>query len=103
MGHENEKLVKITVQNMPVPVLPQVLHLVLDTATRGTLSYYYLRSNDEPDAGIPFNNANPTKPPVGLFIVTPGDGKPVDVKAGTYYGWKRVISTNAKTTLVRLS
>ncbi len=28
-----------------------------------------------------------SSPPSGV-TVTPGDGKPVSVKAGTYYGWK---------------
>ncbi|MBJ8437073.1 TonB-dependent siderophore receptor [Acinetobacter lactucae] len=87
MGHENEKAGQSNGAEYARAGIASSLAFGLDTATRGTLSYYYLRSNDEPDAGIPFNNANPTTPPPGV-TVTPGDGKPVDVKAGTYYGWK---------------
>ncbi|CAI3135369.1 putative TonB-dependent receptor BfrD [Acinetobacter calcoaceticus] len=87
MGHENEKAGANNGAEYARAGIASSLAFGLDTATRGTLSYYYLRSNDEPDAGIPFNNANPTTPPAGV-TVTPGNGKPVDVKAGTYYGWK---------------
>ncbi|WP_171430373.1 TonB-dependent receptor [Acinetobacter lactucae] len=87
MGHENEKAGQSKGAEYARAGIASSLAFGLGTATRGTLSYYYLRSNDEPDAGIPFNNANPTTPPPGV-TVTPGDGKPVDVKAGTYYGWK---------------
>ena len=51
----------------------------LDTATRGTLSYYYLKTDDTPDAGVPYNNPN---------NYAAGSGKPIDVKQGIYYGWK---------------
>ncbi|WP_151716836.1 TonB-dependent siderophore receptor [Acinetobacter sp. TUM15071] len=51
----------------------------LDTATRATLSYYYLKTDDTPDAGIPYNNPN---------NYAAGSGKPIDVKKGIYYGWK---------------
>ncbi|CAI3149795.1 MULTISPECIES: TonB-dependent receptor [Acinetobacter] len=87
MGHENEKAGQSNGAEYARAGIASSLAFGLDTATRGTLSYYYLRSNDEPDAGIPFNNANPATPPAGV-TVTPGNGKPVDVKAGTYYGWK---------------
>ncbi|MDN3637213.1 hypothetical protein QWY82_00175 [Simiduia curdlanivorans] len=43
------------------------------------MSYYYLKTNDEPDSGIPYQYDTIKK-------VTAG--KPVDVKQGTYYGWK---------------
>ena len=51
----------------------------LDTATRATLSYYYLKTDDTPDAGVPYNNPN---------NFAAGSGKPIDVKKGIYYGWK---------------
>lgn len=73
MGHENEKAGANNGAEYARAGIASSLAFGLDTATRGTLSYYYLRSNDEPDAGIPFL-------PVG--------GKPIDVKQGTYYGWK---------------
>ncbi|MBJ9904820.1 TonB-dependent receptor, partial [Acinetobacter bereziniae] len=49
----------------------------LDTATRATLSYYYLKSDDTPDSGVPYNYDASKKATVG---------KPVDVKQGIYYG-----------------
>ena len=73
MGHENEKASSNNGAEYARAGIASSLAFGLDTATRGTISYYYLRSNDEPDAGIPFL-------PVG--------GKPIDVKQGTYYGWK---------------
>ncbi|WP_336010579.1 TonB-dependent siderophore receptor [Acinetobacter calcoaceticus] len=73
MGHENEKAGQSNGAEYARAGIASSLAFGLDTATRGTLSYYYLRSNDEPDAGIPFL-------PVG--------GKPIDVKQGAYYGWK---------------
>lgn len=50
----------------------------LDTDTRATLSYYYLKSDDTPDSGVPYGNPNNYKQ---------GSGKPIDVKQGIYYGW----------------
>lgn len=86
MGHENEKAGQSNGAEYARAGIASSLAFGLDTATRGTLSYYYLRSNDEPDAGIPFNNPNiPDYAPAGA---EKGDGKPVNVKAGTYYGWK---------------
>ncbi|WP_457969384.1 TonB-dependent receptor [Acinetobacter calcoaceticus] len=86
MGHENDKAGQSNGAEYARAGIASSLAFGLDTATRGTLSYYYLRSNDEPDAGIPFNNANiPDYAPAGA---EKGDGKPVNVKAGTYYGWK---------------
>ncbi|WP_224973945.1 TonB-dependent receptor [Acinetobacter oleivorans] len=73
MGHENEKAGANNGAEYARAGIASSLAFGLGSATRGTLSYYYLRSNDEPDAGIPFL-------PVG--------GKPIDVKQGTYYGWK---------------
>ena len=87
MGHENEKAGQSDGAEYARAGIATSLAFGLGSDTRGSVGYYYLRSNDEPDAGIPFNNATPTTPPPGV-TVTPGDGKPVSVKAGTYYGWK---------------
>lgn len=73
MGHENEKAGQKDGAEFARAGIASSLAFGLDSATRATLSHYYLRSNDEPDSGIPFL-------PVG--------GKPFDVKQGTYYGWK---------------
>ena len=87
MGHENEKAGQSDGAEFARAGIATSLAFGLGSDTRGSVGYYYLRSNDEPDAGIPFNNAKPTTPPPGV-TVNPGDGKPVSVKAGTYYGWK---------------
>ncbi len=87
MGHENEKAGQSDGAEYARAGIATSLAFGLGSDTRGSVGYYYLRSNDEPDAGIPFNNATPTTPPSGV-TVAPGDGKPVSVKAGTYYGWK---------------
>lgn len=86
MGHENDKAGQNDgAEYARVGIAPSIT-LGLGSPNRATLSYYYLRSNDEPDAGIPFNNSNiPSNAPAGAVK---GDGKPVDVKQGTYYGWK---------------
>lgn len=73
MGHQNDKPGSIDgAEYNRVGIAPS-LAWGLGTATRGTLSYYYLQSYDEPDSGIPFSTAG---------------GKPIYVKQGTYYGWK---------------
>ncbi|MDX8239089.1 TonB-dependent receptor [Acinetobacter pittii] len=86
MGHENEKAGQNDgAEYARVGIAPSI-SLGLGSPNRATLSYYFLKSNDEPDAGIPFNNPNiPTNAPVGT---EKGDGKPIGVKQGTYYGWK---------------
>lgn len=73
MGHQNDKPGETNgAEYNRVGIAPS-LTWGLGTATRGTVSYYFLKSNDEPDAGIPFPTAG---------------GKPISVKQGTYYGWK---------------
>ena len=48
-----------------------------DSDTRATLSYYYLKTDDTPDSGIPYNN------PTGKFKTgLNGKVKPIDVKQG---------------------
>ncbi|WP_151752862.1 TonB-dependent receptor [Acinetobacter soli] len=73
MGHQNEKPGQSNGAEYNRVGLAPSIAWGLGTATRGLLSYYYLQSYDEPDAGIPF-------PTTG--------GKPISVKQGTYYGWK---------------
>lgn len=42
------------------------------------MSYYYLQTDDKPDSGIPYWDSSLGK----------AQGKPAEVKQGTYYGWK---------------
>ncbi|MEN4983353.1 TonB-dependent siderophore receptor [Acinetobacter modestus] len=79
MGHQNEKAGQHDGTEYKRAGIAPSITFGLDTATRGTLSYYYLKTNDEPDSGIPYQYDTIKK-------VTAG--KPVDVKQGTYYGWK---------------
>ncbi|MFV5369991.1 TonB-dependent siderophore receptor [Acinetobacter junii] len=86
MGHENEKPGQSNgAEYSRVGIAPSLV-LGLGSPNRATLSYYFLKSNDEPDSGVPFNNSNvPASAPTGSVK---GDGKPIDVKQGAYYGWK---------------
>lgn len=73
MGHQNDKPGQNNgAEYNRVGIAPSIAW-GLGSATRGNLSYYFLKSNDEPDTGIPF-------PTTG--------GQPISVKQGTYYGWK---------------
>ena len=89
MGHKNEKAGQADgTEYARVGIAPSIT-FGLDTPTRATLSYYYLKSDDTPDSGVPYNNpfsknADPTKD----FTHLNGNGKPIDVKQGVYYGWK---------------
>lgn len=83
MGHENEKPGQHNgAEYARVGIAPS-LAFGLGTENRATLSYYFIKSNDEPDSGIPFNN--PNNPPPGSIKA---DGRPANVKQGSYYGWK---------------
>ncbi|WP_288408550.1 TonB-dependent receptor [Acinetobacter soli] len=73
MGHQNEKPGQSNGAEYNRVGLAPSIAWGLGTATRGLLSYYYLQSYDEPDAGIPFLNAG---------------GKPYQAQQGIYYGWK---------------
>ncbi|MCO8072657.1 TonB-dependent siderophore receptor [Acinetobacter lwoffii] len=85
MGHQNEKAgQKDGAEYKRAGIAPSI-SFGLDTPTRGTLSYYYLKTDDTPDSGIPYNNPFAlTNANVGLN----GNGKPIDIKQGQYYGWK---------------
>ena len=78
MGHHNEKAgQKDGAEYARVGIAPSIT-FGLDSDTRATLSYYYLKSDDTPDSGVPYwNSSNNT-----------ATGKPLNVKQGIYYGWK---------------
>lgn len=77
MGHHNNKAgQKDGAEYARVGIAPSIT-FGLDTATRATLSYYYLESDDTPDSGVPYwNSSNNT-----------ATGKPLNAKQGIYYGW----------------
>lgn len=79
MGHQNEKAGQHDGAEYKRAGIAPSISFGLDSATRGTLSYYYLKTNDEPDSGIPYQYDTTKKATAG---------KPVDVKQGIYYGWK---------------
>ncbi|OTG64713.1 TonB-dependent receptor [Acinetobacter silvestris] len=77
MGHHNEKAgQKDGAEYKRAGIAPSIT-FGLDTPTRATLSYYYLKSDDTPDSGVPY--WNPTD--------KTATGKPLDAKQGIYYGW----------------
>ncbi|MFW1753180.1 TonB-dependent receptor [Acinetobacter wanghuae] len=79
MGHTNEKAgQKDGAEYKRAGIAPSIT-FGLDTPTRATLSYYYLKSDDTPDAGVPYKYDTSK---------AASAGKPVDVKQGIYYGWK---------------
>lgn len=85
MGHQNEKAGQHDGAGYKRAGIAPSITFGLDTATRGTLSYYYLKTDDIPDSGIPYNNPFATTNANAKFN---GNGKPIDVQQGTYYGWK---------------
>ena len=87
LGHQNEKAGQADGAEYKRAGIAPSISFGLDTPTRATLSYYYLKSDDTPDSGIPYNNPfSATNKPER--ISQNGNGKPIDVKQGTYYGWK---------------
>ena len=79
MGHQNEKAGQHDGAEYKRAGIAPSISFGLDSATRGTLSYYYLKTDDTPDSGVPYQYDATKK---STF------GKPVDVKQGIYYGWK---------------
>jgi len=79
MGHQNEKAGQSNGAEYKRAGIAPSISFGLDTATRGTLSYYYLKTDDTPDSGVPYQYDVIKKATVG---------KPVNVKQGIYYGWK---------------
>ena len=87
LGHQNEKAGQADGAEYKRAGIAPSISFGLDTPTRATLSYYYLKSDDTPDSGIPYNNPfSATNKPER--ISQNGNGKPIEVKQGTYYGWK---------------
>ncbi len=89
LGHQNEKAGQANGAEYKRAGIAPSITFGLDTPTRATLSYYYLKSDDMPDSGIPYNNpfsanADPKKD----FTRFNGNGEPINVKQGRYYGWK---------------
>ena len=79
LGHQNDKPGQHDGADYArVGVAPSIT-FGLDSDTRATLSYYYLRTDDNPDSGIPYWDPK---------AQNSSSGKPADVKQGTYYGWK---------------
>ena len=90
MGHQNEKAgQKDGAEYKRAGIAPSI-SFGLDTSTRATLSYYYLKTDDTPDSGIPYNNpfGAPRTATATDYRPLNGNGKPIDVKQGQYYGWK---------------
>ena len=55
----------------------------MSSATRATLSYYHVQTDDTPDSGVPYDNPfAATNPNAGLN----GNGGPVDVDRENFYG-----------------
>ncbi len=79
MGHQNEKAGQHDGAEYKRAGIAPSITFGLDSDTRATLSYYYLKTDDTPDSGVPYNN------PTGYSQYS---GKPIDVKQGVYYGWK---------------
>ncbi len=77
MGHHNEKAGQSDGAEYKRAGIAPSITFGLDTDTRTTLSYYYLKSDDTPDSGVPYDYDIAKKTTVG---------KPVNVKQGIYYG-----------------
>ncbi|PIF77705.1 catecholate siderophore receptor [Variovorax sp. 54] len=54
----------------------------MNSPTQVTLSYYHYETNDLPDSGIPYNNPFSS----GANMALNGNGQPISVPRGTYYG-----------------
>ncbi|ENV35198.1 TonB-dependent receptor [Acinetobacter gerneri] len=77
MGHTNEKAGQANGAEYNRFGIAPSITFGLDTPTRATLSYYYLKSDDTPDSGVPYHYDTAKKATVG---------KPIEVKQGIYYG-----------------
>lgn len=85
MGHKNDKAGASDGAEYQRWGLAPSIAFGMGSPNRATLSYYYLHNNDIPDSGIPYNNPFSATSPHAKFN---GDGQPIDVPQGTYYGWK---------------
>ena len=77
MGHHNDKAGQSDGAEYKRAGIAPSITFGLDTPTRATLSYYYLKSDDTPDSGVPYWNPSDKT----------ATGKPLDAKQGVYYGW----------------
>ena len=77
MGHHNEKAGQSDGAEYKRAGIAPSITFGLDTPTRATLAYYYLKSDDTPDSGVPYWDAS----------AKTATGKPLDAKQGIYYGW----------------
>lgn len=78
MGHQNDKPGQRNgAEYSRAGIAPSIV-FGTDSATKATFSYYYLRTDDIPDSGVPYSN------PTGAGTA----GKPVNVKQGIFYGLK---------------
>ncbi|XID74286.1 TonB-dependent receptor [Alkanindiges sp. WGS2144] len=77
LGHQNEKPGQSNGTEYKRAGIAPSISFGLDTPTRATLSYYYLKTDDMPDSGIPYQYDSVKKTTVG---------KPINVKQGVYYG-----------------
>ena len=78
MGHQNDKAGQSDGAEYKRAGIAPSITFGLDTPTRATLSYYYLKTDDTPDSGVPYWDA----------ATNTQFGKPLDAKQGIYYGWK---------------
>jgi catecholate siderophore receptor len=78
LGHKNEKAGQSNGAEYKRAGIAPSITFGLDTDTRATLSYYYLRTNDTPDSGVPYWDA----------ATQTATGKPLNTKQGIYYGWQ---------------
>lgn len=85
MGHQNDKPGAIQGATYQRYGLAPSVTFGMGSPRRATLSYYYVHTDDIPDSGIPYNNPFAATSPHARLN---GDGQPIDVQQGIYYGWK---------------
>lgn len=78
MGHQNDKAGQNDGAEYKRFGIAPSISFGLGSPTRATLSYYYLKSDDTPDSGVPYWNHQ----------TNTATGKPLDAKQGIYYGLK---------------
>lgn len=78
MGHQNDKAGQNDGAEYKRFGIAPSISFGLGTPTRATLAYYYLKSDDTPDSGVPYWDHK----------TNTATGKPLDAKQGIYYGWK---------------
>nr|WP_315251596.1 TonB-dependent siderophore receptor [uncultured Duganella sp.] len=81
MGHDAKVAGRGPVDGNRWGIAPTVA-FGMNSNTKVNLSYYHLQSDELPDTGIPFNNPFSS----GVNVSKNGDGTPLDVPKGTFYG-----------------